>query len=119
MNYYEQWLELKEKQKAITEELHAIECEIWLAAEASGNLNLKGGKSFDVDGFKVTINHVDSVKVDQKLAADRPDLFRVKYEYDKSSYKNLVTSQKSYVDEAITITPNKPSFKIMRVENEK
>jgi hypothetical protein len=117
MNKYGAWLDLKEGIKHLTEKLHAIEAEIWLEAEAAGNLNPKGGKTFEAGEYKVTINHVDSVKVDQKLAAERPELFRLKYEYDKSQYKNLVVSQRSYVDDAITISPNKPSFKVVKVES--
>jgi hypothetical protein len=116
MNIYEKWLHHKELVKSETEKLHEIEAEIWLAAEAAGNLNPKGGKTFETEnGFKVTINHVESVKVDQKLAALRPDLFRVKYEFSKSEYKNLVDTQKSFVDDAITISMNKPSFKVEMV----
>lgn len=117
MNYYEQWLELKEKQKAITEELHAIECEIWLAAEKRGDVNTFGGKSSIVGDYKITITHSESVKVDQRIAEQRPELFRLKYEFNKSEYKNMVKSQKEFIDEAITIVPTKPNFKIVRLEN--
>lgn len=115
MNKYSAWLDLKEGIKHLTEKLHEIEAEIWLNAEKNGNLNLKGGKSFDDGEFKITITHADSVKIDQNRASERPELFRLKYEFNKSEYKNLVSSQKNFVDEAMTITPNKPSFKIIKI----
>lgn len=115
MSNYERWLEYKETIKGLTEKLHEIESEIWLDAEKNGNLNPRGSKTFDDGKFKVTINHVESVKVDQKAACMRPDLFRIKYEFDKIQYKNLIDSQRDFVDEAITISMNKPSFRVERI----
>jgi hypothetical protein len=115
---YQKWLTLKEIIIQQTKELHEVEAAIWLEAEKNGNLNLLGGKTFDADNFKVTITHSESIKVDQKAAALRPDLFKVKYEFDKTGYRQLVKTQKDVVDECITITKAKPSFRIVRLENE-
>ena len=118
MNNLERWLDLKDGIKILTEQLHEIEASIWLDAEKNGNLNLKGGKTYEDGGFKITITHTDSVKVDQSLAGLKPELFRVKYDFNKSEYKNLVKSQKDFVDEAITISSGKPNFKIVKKEVE-
>jgi hypothetical protein len=115
MNDYEKWLNLKERINDLLEQLHEVEAEIWLKASKDGKLNPKGSKSFENNGFKITIIHSDTVKVDQDLATKRPDLFRVKYEFNKSEYKNLIKSQKDFVDEVITIKPNKPSFRVERI----
>jgi len=115
---YELWLGYKDQIKVLTEKLHEVEAAIWLDAEKNGNLNLKGGKSYDVDGFKVTITHTDSVKVDQSLAQLKPELFRIKYDFNKTEYKNLVKSQRDFVDEAITISSGKPNFRIIKIETE-
>ena len=118
MKNYEVWLSFKDQIKEMTEKLHEVEAAIWLEAEKNGNLNLKGGKTYEDDGFKITITHTDSVKVDQSKAQLRPELFKLKYEYIKGDYKNLVKSQRDFVDDAITISSGKPNFKIVRVENE-
>ena len=113
---FKTWLNLKEEIKLLTEELHEVEGAIWLQAQESGNLNLTGSKTFDEGTFKCTITHGETYKIDQKKAALRPELFRVKYEHNKADYRDLVKSQKDFVDEALTITPSKPSFKIVRIE---
>lgn len=113
MNLYQKWLQKKEIIKQQTEELHEIEADIWLRAESLGELNPKGGRTFHDGEFSITINHIESVKVDQKKALIRPDLFKVKYEYSKSDYKTLTDSQKEFVDDCITISMNKPQFKVV------
>ncbi|MEY3787132.1 MAG: hypothetical protein RIQ94_178 [Pseudomonadota bacterium] len=118
MTLFEKWVGTKNSIKELTEKLHELEGQIWLKAEASGDLNLKGSKTFHQDDYSVTITHGETVKVDQKFALTRPDLFKVKYEFDRTQYKNLVESQKEFVDEAITITPSKPQFKIVKKEIE-
>jgi len=113
---YQQWLALKAKIKTLTEELHDVEASIWLKAQALGQINLAGSKTYEDGDFKITITNAETYKVDQKIAAERPELFRAKYEFNKSEYKNLVKSQKDFVDEAITIVPSKPNFKVVMVE---
>lgn len=112
---YERWLKIQTEIKKLTEEKHDIEGSIWLKANEMGQINLQGSKTFDVDGFKVTITHKDNVKVDQEIAAEHPYLFKAKYEYSKELLKNMIDGEKAIVNEAITITPAKPGFKIERV----
>lgn len=116
MNRYEKWLSLKDRIRILTEELHEVESDIWLAAEKDGMLNPNGSKTSDVGEFKITITHNDSVKVNKELAEKSPHLFRWKAEFNKLDYKLLTDSQRKVVDEAITITPMKPQFKIVKKE---
>jgi hypothetical protein len=109
---YRKFLEIKNQLDELTQQLDVVKREIWSVARYNNNINLKGSKTFDDDGFKVTITHGETVKVDNKLAALRPDLFKVKYEFDRTQYKNLVTEQRDIVDEAMVITKIKPQFKV-------
>ena len=113
---YVRWVGLKEKIKGLTEELHGVEADLWLQAESMGMLNPNGSKTFEDAGYKITITHGETVKVDAQKAAVNPELFRIKYEFSKTDYKLLTDSQRSVVDEAITITPSKPNFKVIRME---
>lgn len=112
---YDKWIKLKTEIKELTERLHEIEGDIWLKANEMGLLNPNGSKTFDVDGYKITITHKDNVKVDQAIAADYPYLFKPKYEFSKTMYKTFLDAEKKICDEAITITPAKPSFQVERI----
>jgi hypothetical protein len=115
MNLMEKWLHYKEIIKQQTELLHEVEADIWLEAEKLGQLNPKGSKTFELDGFKITITHGTTYTVAQGEAATRPELFKVKYEYSSTMYRDLVQSQKDFVDEIVTSKPSKPNFKVERV----
>lgn len=116
MNNYENWLATKEVIKELTEKLHDIEAAIWLEANEAGNVRSNGSKTYEDNGYKVTIVHKDNVKVDQVAASKHPELFRVKYDFDKRLYADMPKSMKDLIDEAITITPAKPSFRIEKME---
>lgn len=112
---YDKWLNIKEQIKKLTEQLHDIEGSIWLAANELGQINLQGSKTFENDGYKITITHTDTVSVNQELAAMNPTLFKIKYEFSKTGYKTLAPAEKAKVDEVITIKPVKPGFKVERL----
>lgn len=113
---YVRWVGIKERIRKLTEELHEVEANVWLFAESNGLLNPNGSKTFEDAGYKVTITHGETVKVDQSMASVNPELFKIKYDFSKTDYKLLTDSQKAVVDEAITITPSKPNFKVIRME---
>ena len=115
MDSYTKWMALKKAIKTMTEELHEVESDIYVAARDAGNLNPNGSKSFKDGDFKITIKHTETVKVNQDMAATATDLFKIKFDFDKTKYKELNGAQKAFVDECITITPGKPGFTVERL----
>lgn len=100
--------------KKLTEELHEAEADIYLKAQVMDKINPNGSKSFTDGEYKVVITHKNTVKVDQVKASKNPELFKVKYDFDKRIYDESV-AWKNIINEAITITPNKPGFSVERL----
>lgn len=103
----EKLLELKEKERAIKEERTLIEGEIYALVET----NLNDDKALNVvaDQYKLTVKPNFSIKVNQDLAKDHADLFKVKYELSYSQYKKL----EGKVDDMVTINQIKPTFTVI------
>jgi hypothetical protein len=112
---YAKWMSLKKEIGELTERLHEIEADIWVKANELGQINPTGSKTFEVDGFKVTITHKDTVSVDQGIASLYPELFKLKFEYSKTMEKTFAPAEIAKLNEAITIKPAKPGFKVERV----
>lgn len=98
--------DLKEKEKEIKYERECVEVEIFNAL--SEKLKPTGQTNFEFDDDKISIKRNWSVSVDQELAKERPDLFKVKYEMTLSQYEK--SPEKITLDRFITIKENKPTF---------
>lgn len=118
MNSVGKWIELKKQIRSLTELLHETEADIWLTASGAGQVNPNGSKTSEIDGYKVTITHSNTYKIDQRLAEKSPDLFRVEYKFDKKAYDSYPADIKNVINEALTIVPAKPSFKIEEITGE-
>jgi len=112
MDTYEKWLNLKQTIKKLTEELHEVESDIYIDARDANQLNPEGSKTFRDHGYKVTIKHNESYKIDQIEAGRCPHLFRVEYKFNKKDYDLLSVQEKAFIDEVLTIVPGKPSFTV-------
>ncbi len=98
-------LDLKGKERLIKEERFVLEGEIYSLMED----RLDDDKTITMiaDQYKLSMKPTFSVKVDQEMAAKRPDLFKVKYEMSYSQYKKA-----SGVDNYVTINQTKPNFSV-------
>jgi hypothetical protein len=98
-------LELKEKERLLKEERFVLEGEIY--TQIQDKLNDDKTITVNVDGYKLSVKPTFSVKVDQEMAATRPELFKVKYEMSYSQYKKV-----KGVDDYVTINQTKPNFSV-------
>lgn len=106
------YLEIKEEIKALNDEKLEIEKSIYLMKKDELNEIEEGSKSFESDGFKISIIKKLTYSVDQAMADAMQIGFRRKYELDKKAYKNLTEEQKKSVDGCLTTKAAKPSFKV-------
>ena len=103
----QKWLDVKNIEKAMKEQREEIE--IALYSEFQQHLG-DGQKSFDIDGYKLTIKHNFSVKVDQDKAKEKADLFKWKAEMSYSQYKKL----NGEADDIVEVSMSKPTFSVTR-----
>lgn len=101
-------LELKEKERAIKHERELLEVEVY--ESVADQMNGDSSATFYADNYKLKITPNFAVKVDQNMASDFPDAFKVKYEMTYSQYKKY--EDKLSLADVVTITPNKPTFAI-------
>ena len=67
------------------------------------------------EGYSIKIVKKNTVKVNQEKAMELDYGFTVKYGYSKTEYNKLDDNQKRMVDECLTETPAKPSFKVEKL----
>ena len=103
----QRWLDIKNVEKAMKEQREEIE--VALYSEFQQHLG-DGQKSFDIDGYKLTIKHNFSVKVDQDKAKEKSDLFKWKAEMSYSQYKKL----NGEADDIVEVSMSKPTFTVTR-----
>jgi hypothetical protein len=107
-----QWLMAKSKEQAANAERLNIEISLYKEIAKSNEINKDGSTKIDADGIKVTITSGLTTSVDQEKAALNPELFSVKYGYSKTILKNLSDEQVSVLQDAVTMKPSKPTFKV-------
>ena len=115
-----EWIELKEKERAIVERRRQIEDQLLEAYELGENFS--GTCNLKMTGFKVKIAGRMTQKVDpdllQELAAENgtshllTDLFRWKAEINKKKWDNTDPKITNALSGAITTTPGRPSFTV-------
>ena len=98
--------DLKEKEREIKEERVLVEGEIYEMIQSQ--INDDKTLTVNADEFKLTVKPNFAVKVNQELAAQYPNSFKVKYEMSYSQYKKTDGA----VDDIVTITQNKPTFNV-------
>ena len=115
MNLYEHYLDIREREASLKAE--KLQCEEMIYTEHASIFNVKdkGVVHVVVPGFKITVDKKETVKVDQELASGINVGVRKKYELDAKAYGLLSQDDKRRVDEAITITPAKPQFKVEKI----
>lgn len=104
------WLELKNEERILKEKREELEIEIY--TKVHSELPADGSKTIYADEYKLTIKPTYSVKVDQDMAAEYAQYFKMKYEMSYPIYRDLDIGAKKYVDEIVTINTNKPSFSV-------
>ena len=119
--------ELKQREAEIKAE--RMRAEEALAYELGMPQEWEGTKTNSVGGFKVTLKRsmnyrIDAARLEQlagssEAIADAVKLaFRYKPEIDKKGWKALPDEMRGALSPAITMTPGKPSFTIMTINNE-
>lgn len=112
MNIYKRFLDIGEEIDRLKEEKLALEYEIYEKHINEFNKKKEGKVSVDDGDFKVSVTNGLKYEVDQEKAAMFPDGFKLKFSFDKKVYKNLSKDEKQEVDDCLTTTPRKPSFKV-------
>lgn len=102
------WIELKEKEKQLKEHREQVEADLYSIVK--DELPEASQKSFEVEGYKLTIKPNFSVSVDQEAASSRPELFKLKYEMTFSQYQK--STEKRWLDDVVTIKNTKPTFSV-------
>lgn len=114
MNIYENYLELQKKKKELDATILDVQCQLYdLNADKFNDVD-SGTVHFEDEaaGFKLSVTKKMNVKVDQKLAEVVGIGFARKFSYNKTAYLKLSDVDKKRVDECLTETPGKPSFKV-------
>lgn len=105
-----QWLETKEQEKKLKELREEIEIQLYEFVQSE--LPADGSKTIYADEYKLVIKPNYSVKVDQDMAPEYGQYFKVKYDMSWSQYKQLDMGARHYVDNIVTISTLKPSFSV-------
>jgi hypothetical protein len=113
MSLFEQFLALKNQEEQVKMKRYDVEAEIYKLYQ--DELKAVGSSSFQTVGFKVTITKNLAHKIDQECAPALQELLRTKYEFDQKKYDAATDDQKKAIDAILTITPNKPTFKVERL----
>ena len=104
--------EIEEKASAIRKE---TEIEIYKEMMSIQEMKEEGTNSYKNDEFKLTVVGKYNYTADQDKAKHCPDLFKVKYEYSKTMLKEMTDEQINTVENCVTKTVTKPSFKVERI----
>jgi len=115
MNIYENHLYLLDQEKALKAQILASKEALYIAHQERFDEKDNGTINVEDQGFKLTVVKKETIKVDQKLAADMDVGFRVKYELDKKSYDKMTIENRKRVDECLTATPATPTFKVEKL----
>lgn len=103
-------------QKRIESEAMALrrdtEIEMYKELMAIQEIKEEGSTSYQDGDLKLTVVGRYDYKVDQKLAAENAHLFKAKFEYSKTLIKDMNDKQISLMEEMVTKTVAKPSFKV-------
>jgi hypothetical protein len=99
-------MDLKEKERNIKERRVILEGQIYDSVEKL----IDSDKTFNLicDEYKLSVKPNYVVKVDQDMAKEYSDMFKVKYEMSYSQYKK--SEHGKIIDEIVTISQNKPTF---------
>ena len=122
MNLYEAWLNAKYKEAEATSVRRAIEDE--LVAQFNVPSNLDKTANFEADGYKVKIegrinrkinsDKLQEIAVEHGLMAHLECLFRWKPEINAAVWKSTDPAITTPLLDAITSTPGRPSFTIVK-----
>lgn len=114
MNIYENYLDLQQKKKELDATILDVQCQLYQIKEASFNAVDSGTIHYEDEaaGFKLSITKKMNIKVDQKLAEVVGVGFTRKLSFNKTAYLKLNDADRKRVDECLTETPGKPSFKV-------
>ena len=102
----DKWTKLKNEERIAKEAREDIEAELFLALK--DEMNGDSQSTWNYDNYKLVIKPNYSVKVDQELAAECPEMFKVKYEMSYSQYKKCTEN----INDIVTINQTKPSFTV-------
>lgn len=106
------WLIAKANEQEWNAKRLDIEISLYREIAKLNEINRDGTTKVDADGLKVSITSGYTHTVDQELAARNPFLFAVKYSYSKTVLKTLTDEQVSTLQDAVSMKPSKPSFRV-------
>lgn len=112
MSTLKDWLKVNKAIKELQEKKLALEVSIYKKHREKMDQKLEGSISVEEEGLKLTVTKGLSYKVDQEIAEVVQTGFRKKWDLDKSLYKKLDPDTKESVDNALTVSIRKPSFKV-------
>ena len=109
------WLFQKEIETKAAEIRKNTEIEIYKEMICIQEMKEEGSNSYKNETLKLTVVGKAEYKVDQEKAKFCPDLFKVKYEHSKTMLKEMTDDQINIVENCVTKTISKPSFKVERI----
>jgi hypothetical protein len=122
MTIYQQWLTAKAKEAEATSERRILEDK--MVAQFNVPSNLDKTANFEADGYKVKIEgrinrrinseKLQEIAVEHGLMAHLECLFRWKPEINAAVWKSTDPSITGILLDAITSTPGRPSFTIIK-----
>jgi hypothetical protein len=122
LNIYQQWLDAKAREAEATAERREIEDQ--MVAQFNVPSNLDKTANFEADGYKVKIegrinrkinsDKLQEIAIEHGLLAHLECLFRWKPEINAAVWKSTDPAITTPLLDAITSTPGRPSFTIVK-----
>lgn len=109
---YQNYLELLAQKKLIDASILQMQCNIYEKHQAKLDEKETGTIRIEDNGFVLTVIKRENITVDQGLASVVQIGFNKKYALSKSAYNKLSDEEKKRVDECLTTSSGKPSFKV-------
>ena len=117
MNVYEKWMHFNDQIKMLQKEKLSLEVELFKKHQEQLKAKPAGVTKIEMPELFLSVTQGYSYKVDQDMADVLQKGFRKEYKLDKTAYKKLSPEDRSQVDEALTISVRKPTFKVERYED--
>lgn len=112
MSIYNQYRAKKAELDRLKEEVENLQRDIYRRHAAELNAKQEGSVKWNEEGHTITVTKRLTYTVDQRGAAQRPDLFTVKYSYSKTKFKELSPADQEKCREMLTTKVARPSFKV-------
>ena len=114
---FAEYLRLQQEKEELDQRILDCQCDLYgLSSERFDAID-NGTVHCEQHGFRLTVVKKETVKVDQKLAEVVGIGFSIKRSLDKKKFALLSAEDQKRVNECLTTSPAKPSFKVEVIDD--